>query len=117
MADVEEMAAKVTEARMKEHEKRHHYQEKAPVAKYSNLWPERPFKLSEHRHATYYFPAEVQKRLGEDTYTLKIGERLYSDRHHSQMNPRAPDPTGKHVQFDYADLEVDKDSPFTEEHE
>ena len=41
------------------------------------MWLERPSKLSEHRLATYYVPAEVQKQLGEDTYTLKVGERLY----------------------------------------
>ena len=59
----------------------------------------------------------MQKQLGEDTYTLKVGERLYRDRHHSQMKPRVPDPRGKHVQFDYADLEVHEDTPFKEEHE
>ena len=55
MANVEEMAAKVTEALTKEHEKRRHYQEKAPVAKYkvgNTVWLDRPSKLSEDRQAT-----------------------------------------------------------------
>ena len=55
---------KVTEALAKEHEKRRHYQEKGPVAKYKvgdPVWLERLSKLSEHREATYYVPAEVQR--------------------------------------------------------
>ena len=78
MANAEEMPAKVTGAHTKEHGKRGHYQEKGPVAKYKaggTVWLERPPKLSEHCQATYYVPAEVQKRLGEDTYTLKVRER------------------------------------------
>ena len=81
------------------------------------VWLEQPSNLSGHRQATYYVPTEVQKRVGEDIYTLEVGERLYQDRHHFQMNPHVPDPRGKHVQFNYADLEVDEDDPFTEEHE
>ena len=81
------------------------------------MWLERPSKLSKHRQTTYYIPAELQKRLGVDTYTLKVGERLYGDQHHSQMKPPLPDPRCKHVEFDYADREVDKDDAFTEEQE
>ena len=33
------------------------------------------------------------------------------------MKPRVPDPRDKHVRFDHADLEVDEDDLFTEEHE
>ena len=120
MANAEAMAAKVTEALTKEHEKHRHYQKKAPVAKYKVGDPvslEPPSKLSDHRQATYYVPAEVQKRLGEDTYGLMVGERLYRDQHHFQMKPRIPDPRGKHIQFDYADLEVDEDDAVTEEPE
>ena len=81
------------------------------------MWLERPSKLSEHRQATYYVPAELQKQIGDDTYTLKVGERLYGDRYHSHMKSRVPEPRGKHVQFNNADLEVDDDDPFTEEYE
>ena len=80
VANAEEMAATVTGALTKEHEKRRHYQERAPVTKYkvgNPMWLERPSKLSKHGQATYYVPAEVQKQLGEYTYTLKVGERLY----------------------------------------
>ena len=120
MANEEEIAARVTEALTKEHEKHRQYQEKRTVAKYKvcdAALLKSPSKLSEHRQATYYVSAEVRKQLGEDTYTLKVWERLYRDRHHSQMKPRVPDPRGKHVQLDYADLEADRDDPFTEEHE
>ena len=120
MANAEEMAAKVPKALTSGREKRPHYQGKVLVTKYKvgdTVWLERPSKVSEHRQATYYGLAAVQKRLGEDTYTLKVEERLYRDRHHSQMKPRIPDPGGKHVQFDDADLKVNDDDPFTEEHE
>ena len=120
MGNVEEMAVMVTEALIKENEKRRHYQENTLVAKYKvgdTVWLERPSELSEHRRATYYVPAEVQKELGEDTCTLKVGERQYGNRHHLQMKPRVPGPGGKHVQFNYADVEVVEDDPFTEEHE
>ena len=33
------------------------------------------------------------------------------------MQPRVPEPRGKHIQFNYADLEVDKDDRFTQEDE
>ena len=59
----------------------------------------------------------MQKPLGEDTYTLKVAEHLYRDGHHSQMKPHIPHPRSKHVQFVYADLEVDEHDRFTEEHE
>ena len=52
MANAEEMAAKVTGALTKEHEKCRQYQEKAPVAKCKvggAVWLERLSKLSEHR--------------------------------------------------------------------
>ena len=59
----------------------------------------------------------MQKQRGEDTYTLKVGERLYRDRHHSQLKAHVRDPRGKHVQFDYADQEVDENDTFSEEAE
>ena len=120
LANAEETAAKVTQALTKEHEKRRHHQETGPVAKYKvgdTVWLERPSKLCEHRQATYYAPAEVQKQLGEDTYSPKVRERLCRDRYHSKMKLRVSDPRGRHVQFDYANLEVGDDDPFTEEHE
>ena len=46
-----------------------------------------------------------------------LGERLYRDQHHFNMKPRVPDPGGKNFQFTYAELEVDEDNQFTEEHE
>ena len=116
----EETKAKITKALTNKHEKRRHYQEKAPVAKHKvghTVWLARPSKLSEQCQATYQVPAEVQKRLGGDTYALKVRERLYRDQHHYQMKPRVPDRRGKHVQLDYADLEVDEDNAFTEEKE
>ena len=109
----------VTEALTKEHKKRHHCQEKPPVTKYKvgdAAWRECPSKLSEHQQATYYVSAEAQKRLGEDTYTLKVGERLYRDRHHSQVKLRILDPRGKHVPLNYADLEMDEDNPSRVQH-
>ena len=33
------------------------------------------------------------------------------------MKPRVPDPRGRHVRLDYADIDVDQDDPFTEEFE
>ena len=111
MAYAEEMVAKVTEALTREHEKRRHYPKKATVAKHNvrdGVRRDRPSKLSEHRQATYYIPAEVHKRLGEDTYTLKVGQRLFRDRHHTQMKPHVPDPRSKRVRFNYTNLEVDE---------
>ena len=107
-----------SKALTKEHEKCCHYQENRPIAKYKvgdAVWLERRSKFYEHRQATYYVPAKVQKRTGKDTYTLKVAERLYQNRNHSQMKPRVRDPGGKHGQLNYADLEVDNANPFTEE--
>ena len=59
-------------------------------------------KLNEHREVIRRVTAEVQKPLGEDTYTLKVGERLYGDRHHSLMKPGVLDPRGKLVELNYA---------------
>ena len=66
MANAEQMAAKVTKALTKEHEKRCHHHEKAPVAKYkvgNTLWMERPFKLSKHCQTTNYIPAKYRSNL------------------------------------------------------
>ena len=120
MANAGEITANVIQALTKEQEKPRHYQKKARVAKYKvgdAVWLDRPSKLSEHRQATHNIPAQVQKQLGEDTDTLKVGERPYQDRHHSNMKPRVPDPRGKNFKFNYAELEVDEDNQFTEEHE
>ena len=118
MANAEEMAAEVTEALTKENQKCVQYQEKAPVAKYHvghAVWLECPLNLSEHRQTINYVAAEVPKWLSEDTYTLKVGERLFQGQNHTQEKPGVPDPGGRHVQFDDIDIEVDEHQPFMEE--
>ena len=75
MANIEEMAAKVIEA--------------LTGHKASNpVWLEPLSEVSKHRQATYYVCNVVQKQLSKDTDTLRVGERLFRDRHHSQIKSR-----------------------------
>ena len=76
------------------------------------MWLERPCKLSEHCQATSYVPADLQKQLGKDTYALKVqgapvpSPASFPDEATCSRPPRQA-----------ANLEVEEDDPFNEEHE
>ena len=55
------------------------------------------------------------RRIGEDTYRIKVGPRQFRERHESQLRPREPDVRGKHVSLEHAAHEADSDDDYAEQ--
>ena len=82
----------------------------------SPVWVERPRPLGTHRTKSWFTPGEVVRRLGQDTYRVKVGPGQYRERHGtSQLRPRDPDLRGKHVALDYTAHEADSDDDYAEQ--
>ena len=79
------------------------------------VWLLRPRPMGTHRTKTWFTPGEVVRRIGEDTYRIKVGPRQFRERHESQLRPREPDVRGKHVSLDYAAHEADSDDDYAEQ--
>ena len=61
---------------------------------------------------TWFKPREVVRRIGEDTYRIRVGPRQFRERHESQLRPREPDVSRKHVSLDYAAHEGHSDDDY-----
>ena len=108
MAEPDDTAARVCKTLRDEHEKRAKYFKQGKVEKYAlkdNVWVERHHKdvLSRNRQASWYVP------LGQDVYTVQVGENTVVDRDHTQLRPRAPDPSGCPVTFEFTAGDLDSD--------
>ena len=125
MAEADDTAAKVCKAVQDEHEKRAKYFQMGKVQKYAlrdTVWVERHHKnvLSRHRQASWYVPGVIVPKVGQDVYAIRVGDNKILDRNHTQLRPRAPDPSGRPVTFEFTarDLESDdevEDDNFTAE--
>ena len=125
MAEADDMAAKVCKALQDEHEKRAKYFKQGKVQKYAlrdTVWVEQHHKdvLSRHRQASWYVPGVIFRKVGQDVYAVRVGDNKILDRDHTQLRPRAPDPSGRPVTFEFTagDLDCDaegEDDDFTAE--
>ena len=125
MSDADNMAAKVCKALQDEHEKRAKYFKQEKVQKYAlsdTVWVERHHKdvLSRHRQASWYVPGVIVRMVGQDVYAVLVGDNKILDRNHTQLRPRAPNPSGRPVTFEFTagDLNSDEegeDDDFTAE--
>ena len=79
------------------------------------MWVIRPRPMGTHRTKTWFTPGEVVRKIGEDTYRIKVGHRQFRERHESQLCVREPDLRGQHVSLDYAAHEADSDDDYTEQ--
>ena len=69
----------------------------------------RPRPMGTHRTKTWFTPGEVVRRIGEDTYRIKVGHGQFRERHESQLRVQEPDLRGQHVSLNYAAHEADSD--------
>ena len=114
MAEADDTAAKVCKALQDEHENRAKYFKQGKVQKYAlqdTVWVERHHKdvLSRHRQASWYVPGVIVRKVGQDVYAVRVGDNKILDRDHSQLRPRAPDPSTRPVTFDFTAGDVDSD--------
>ena len=114
MAEADDTAAKVCKALQDEHDKRAKYFKQGKVQKYAlqdTVWVERHHKdvLSRHRQASWYVPGVIVRKVGQDVYAVPVGDNKILDRDHTQLCPRAPDPSGRPVTFEFTAGNVDSD--------
>ena len=114
MAEADDTAAKVCKALLDEHDKRAKYFKQGKVQKYAlqdTVWVERHHKdvLSRHRQASWYVPGVIVRKVGQDVYAVRVGDNKILDRDHTQLRPRAPDPSGCPVTFEFTAGDVDSD--------
>ena len=114
MAEADDAAAKVCKALQDEHDKRAKYFKQGKVQKYAlqdTVWVERHHKevLSRHRQASWYVPGVIVRKVGQDVYAVRVGDNKILDRDHTQLRPRAPDPSGRPVTFEFTAGDVDSD--------
>ena len=114
MAEADDTAAKVCKALQDEHEKRAKYFKQRKVQKYAlrdTVWVERHHRdvLSRHRQASWYVPGVIVRKVGQHVYAVREGDNRILDRDHTQLRPRAPDPSGRPLTFEFTDGDVDSD--------
>ena len=114
MTEAGDTAAKVCKALQDEHEKRAKYFKQGKVGKYAlrdTVWPEPHHKdvLSRHRQASWYVPGVIVRKVGQDVYAVCVGDNKILDRDHTQLRPRAPDPSGRPVTFEFTPGDLDSD--------
>ena len=66
-------------------------------------------------HQNLVHTGEVVRRIGEDTYRIKVGHGQFRERHESQLRVREPDLRGQHVSLSYAAHEADSDDDYAEQ--
>ena len=79
------------------------------------VWVIRPRPMGTHRTKTWFTAGEVVRRIGQDTYQIKLGHGQFRERHESQLRVREPDLRGQHVSLDYAAHETDSDDDYAEQ--
>ena len=114
MSEADDMAAKVCKALQDEHEKRAKYFKQGKVPKSAlrdNVWVERHHKdvLSRHRQASWYGPGVIVRKVWQDVYAVRVGDNKILDRDHTQLRPRAPDPSRRPVTFEFTAGDLDSD--------
>ena len=49
------------------------------------------------------------RKVGQDVYAVRVGDNKILDRDDTQLGPRAPDPSGRPVTFEFTAGDVDSD--------
>ena len=75
------------------------------------MWVERHHKdlLSRHQQASWYVPGVIVRKVGQDMYAVRVGDNKILDRDHTQLRPRASDPSGRPVTFEFTAGDLDSD--------
>ena len=54
-------------------------------------------------------PGVIVRKVGQDVYAVRVGENKILDRDHTRLRPRAPDPSGRPVTFEFTAGDLDSD--------
>ena len=54
-------------------------------------------------------PGVIVRKARQDVYAVRVGDNKILDRDHTQLRPRAPDPSGRPVTFEFTAGDVDSD--------
>ena len=54
-------------------------------------------------------PGVIVRKVGQVVYAVRVGDNKILDRDHTQLRPRAPDPSGRPVTFEFTAGDVDWD--------
>ena len=71
--------------------------------------------MGTHRTKIWFTPGEVVRRIGEDTYRIKVGHGQFRECHKSQPRVQEIDLRGQHVSLDYTAHEADSDDDYAEQ--
>ena len=115
MSEADATAAKVCKSLHDEHERRAKYFKEGKIHKYSlkdTVWVERHHKdvLTRHRQQSWYIPGVIVRKIGQDVYAVQVGDNKILDRDHTQLRPRAPDPSGRAVTFEFTAGDLDSNN-------
>ena len=114
MAEADDTAARVCKTLQDEHEKRAKYFKQAKVENYAlkdTVWVERHQEdvLSRHRQASWYVLGVIVRKVGQDVHAVQVGDNKVVDREHTQLRPRALDPSGRPVTLEFTAGDLDSD--------
>ena len=118
LARQEQTARDIRQQLEKEHAERQKSAPSSTAQKFrveDPVWVIRPRPMGTHRTKTWFTAGEVVRRIGEDTYRIKVGHGQFPERHKSQLRVREPDLRGQHVSLSYAAHEADSDDDYAEQ--
>ena len=99
MSEADAHGGKVCKSLHDEHERRARYFKEGKIHKYylkDTIWVERHHKdvLTRHHQQSLYIAGVIVRKIGQDVYAVQVGENKILDLDHTQLRPRAPDPSG-----------------------
>ena len=71
--------------------------------------------LTRHRQQSWYIPGVIVRKIGQEVYAIQVGDSTILDRDHTQLQPRAPDPSGRAVTFQFTAGDLDSDDDAEED--
>ena len=106
MSEAHATAAKVCKSLHGAHDQRATYFKEDKIHKYSlkdTVCLERHRKdvLTRHGQQSWYIPAVIVRKIGQDVDAGKVENSRIPDRDHTQLGPRAPDPSGRALTFEF----------------
>ena len=114
MSQADATAAKVCKSLHDVHEQRAKYFKEGKIHIYSlkdTVWVERHHKdvLTCYRQQSWYIPGVIVRKIGQDVYAVQMGGNKILDWDDTQLRPRAPDPSGRAVTFEFTAGDLDSD--------
>ena len=79
------------------------------------VWVLGPQPMGTHRIKTWFTSGEVVRRIGEDTYRIKVGSGQFRERNKRQLRPHEPHVRGTQVSLNHAAPEADSDDDYAEQ--